>query len=316
MTAKKTYLISSLSLFIVVLFTFISKYTLNAVFTNTVFSADDYVWIRQIIIMYVISIPAGLGMLCFLPRAVPEKRSLRFSEFIRFTLACYPLLVVGSLLGRLLSMIFTLGKGLFDPMTDLMLSNKSPLMYIVAIIIAPVFEELLFRKFLIDRTVKYGEKTAILFSALSFGLFHANLSQIFFAAAAGLVFAYVYVRTGKIRYTIFMHMIINAISSVTTAIISNTVDIKALMSSLWSGNLPELSSLLVPMLVVFAVSAVTNGLTAAGIVMLVKTIRRLKFNQAEFEIQKGEIINTVYLNVGFIAFAAYCLIKTVLNLMG
>lgn len=316
MTAKKTYLISSLSLFIVVLFTFISKYTLNAVFTNTVFSADDYVWIRQIIIMYVISIPAGLGMLCFLPRAVPEKRSLSASEFIRFTLTCYPLLVVGSLLGRLLSMIFTLGKGLFDPMTDLMLSNKSPLMYIVAIIMAPVFEELLFRKFLIDRTVKYGEKTAILFSALSFGLFHANLSQIFFAAAAGLVFAYVYVRTGKIRYTIFMHMIINAISSVTTAIISNTVDIKALMSSLRSGNLPELSSLLVPMLVVFAVSAVTNGLTAAGIVMLVKTIRRLKFNQAEFEIQKGEIINTVYLNVGFIAFAAYCLIKTVLNLMG
>lgn len=316
MTAKKTYLLSSLSLVVTVLLVLASKYALRFAFGNAYADSDHFVWIKQIIIMYLIAIPAGIGVMCFIPRSAPEKHTLKFAEFIRFTLACYPLIVAGSLLGKILTVIFTLGKSLLDPMQELMLENGSPLMYLTTIILAPVCEELLFRKFLIDGTVRYGEKAAILFSAVTFGLFHANLSQIFYAAAAGLVFAYVYVRTGKIRYTIFMHMIINAMGSLSSFILSRAVNVKELISAILNGGRLELSSYAVPMLIAFSLSAVLNAVIAVGVVMLVKTLKRLKFEHAEYELQKGEIINTVYLNVGFIVFSAYCLIKTVINLMG
>lgn len=36
---------------------------------------------------------------------------------------------------------------------------------------------LLFRKFLLDRVVDYGEAVAVILSGVMFGLYHANLSQ-------------------------------------------------------------------------------------------------------------------------------------------
>ena len=77
-------------------------------------------------------------------------------------------------------------------------------------------EELIFRKFLIDRTYRYGEWTAILTSGLMFGLSHGNLAQFFFTTLIGGLLAYIYIRTGKIWYTIALHMTLNLATSVVT----------------------------------------------------------------------------------------------------
>ena len=45
---------------------------------------------------------------------------------------------------------------------------------LTSVIIAPVMEELVFRKYLVDRLVPYGQKTAVVLSGLFFGLFHGN----------------------------------------------------------------------------------------------------------------------------------------------
>ena len=58
---------------------------------------------------------------------------------------------------------------------------------------APVVEEFIFRKFLIDRVYRYGEWVAILTSGLMFGLFHENLAQFFFATLIGCFFAFFYI---------------------------------------------------------------------------------------------------------------------------
>ena len=68
-----------------------------------------------------------------------------------------------------------------------------------------ILEEFIFRKMVIDRIWQYGEKIAVVTSALIFALFHINLFQFFYALGIGLIFAYVYLRTGKLRYTIIMH---------------------------------------------------------------------------------------------------------------
>lgn len=85
-------------------------------------------------------------------------------------------------------------------------------------ILGPLMEELIFRKTIIDNFSKYGMGAAILVSSVTFGLFHGNVSQCFMAMALGAVFAYVYSLTGKIWYSVAMHIIVNVYNIVTAMI--------------------------------------------------------------------------------------------------
>lgn len=84
-------------------------------------------------------------------------------------------------------------------------------------IVAPFGEEFIFRKLLIDRTHKYGGTVSIFLSALMFGLMHANFYQFFYAFLLGLLLGYVYYSTGKLRYSVALHVAINFVGSVVTS---------------------------------------------------------------------------------------------------
>ena len=93
-------------------------------------------------------------------------------------------------------------------------SNINPLTIILIMVVcAPIMEELMFRKLLIDRTYKYGEGMSIVFSGLVFGLFHGNLNQFIYAFFIGIFFGFIYVKTKNVIHTIILHMIINFIGS-------------------------------------------------------------------------------------------------------
>ena len=80
-------------------------------------------------------------------------------------------------------------------------------------VLAPLAEELLFRKALLDRLKPYGEGFAILASALLFALVHGNLFQMLYAFAVGGFFGYVALRTGGVRWTIPLHAGVNFVSA-------------------------------------------------------------------------------------------------------
>ena len=105
---------------------------------------------------------------------------------------------------------------------------------LVMVILAPVLEEYIFRKLLIDRLSKYGELTAMLFSATVFGLFHMNFFQFFYAFGLGLLFAYIYTRTRNLLYPVLLHMIINFQGSVLAPWLLSSVDLE-LITALESG---------------------------------------------------------------------------------
>lgn len=95
----------------------------------------------------------------------------------------------------------------------LMQMNSSPLAtFLFACVLAPVGEEFLFRKLLYDKIGGYGVRTYVLVGAFLFALFHANLSQLLYAFVLGAVFCYIYAHTGKLRYTILLHIAINTIA--------------------------------------------------------------------------------------------------------
>ena len=72
-----------------------------------------------------------------------------------------------------------------------------------------IFEELFFRKAVIDFSLKYGKKFALIFSALLFGILHMNLSQGLFAFIVGIIFGAIYLYTKDIKFTMFIHFINN-----------------------------------------------------------------------------------------------------------
>ena len=85
-------------------------------------------------------------------------------------------------------------------------------MFLYAGVFAPVFEELIFRGFVMQSLKPYGKKFAILGSAILFGLFHGNLFQSPYALLVGLVFGYAAMEY-SIGWSMLLHMINNLVLS-------------------------------------------------------------------------------------------------------
>jgi membrane protease YdiL (CAAX protease family) len=94
------------------------------------------------------------------------------------------------------------------------------MMFLFMVLIAPICEELIFRRILFRRLLPMGENFAILMSALAFSLFHCNLFQAVYAFALGVLFGCVIVKTGRLRYTVALHMILNFLGSVVVVLVT------------------------------------------------------------------------------------------------
>ena len=81
--------------------------------------------------------------------------------------------------------------------------------FIHLVILPPLLEETLMRKYILGMMMPYGKSGAVLFSAIVFALFHANLMQIPFALLCGGVFGYFTVKTGSIAFAVLMHFLNN-----------------------------------------------------------------------------------------------------------
>ena len=83
-------------------------------------------------------------------------------------------------------------------------------MFLYACILGPISEELLFRGVVLRTMRPWGKQTAILVSAVVFGLFHGNVAQIPFAFAVGMVLGYVTVEY-SITWAIVLHIFNNLV---------------------------------------------------------------------------------------------------------
>lgn len=314
LTPKKSFSRLGLALFIVLAVTVVLQAAAGAVVTAASFEADVpswVLWLANFLPLYAIAIPIGVAVMKKVPAQRAETSSLGARRFLRVLIVCFPIMYIGNLIGTLLSAALSGGQAA-NPLQT-MVGDESWLRFLVIPILAPIFEEYLFRKQLIDRSVKYGEKNAMVFSALCFGLFHMNLFQFFYAFGLGLVFAYVYIRTRKLRYTVILHILINFLGSVFAPWLMGKADFAA-VSQL---DPADMAGAVTPWTVAFMLYALLLvGLSVAGIVILLRSRRSLVFERAEEELEKGERFRTVYVNVGFILFLLICLAVIVLNLLG
>ena len=199
------------------------------------------------------------------------------------------------------------GEAINNPVQDIIASSKLWIIFIATVIIAPIGEELVFRRLVIDRTRRYGEGIAILVSALAFALFHMNLYQFFYAFLLGALFALIYVKTGRLIYTILLHAIVNFNGSVVALKI---LEISEKLTTLDVTNIPydEIIPLALGIVALLLYSVLIFGSLIGSIVILCTSIRKIRLEKAEGGAR-------ILLQPTLIVFAALCLIMTVLTMI-
>lgn len=274
-----------------------------------------YTWVVTYLPQVLIGAPVCLLMLR--TKEPPEQFGEKFGagHYVLVIIMCITVMYIGNILGALITGIFGAGNVLLPIVAN---SNIWATL-LFAVIFAPIVEELIFRRAVINRLRKYGDKTAILVSALLFALAHGNLSQFFYALGLGILFGYVYARTGKLRYSIGLHMTINFLGTFMGSLILrsaqeinlgalskvNAFDTEAVLRIV-GAHMGQLVAIGLYYIVIF-------GLVIAGLVLLIVRRKKVVLSEGSEIISKGRR-KPIFCNVGMICYFAVCVIVIVASL--
>jgi membrane protease YdiL (CAAX protease family) len=172
--------------------------------------------------LYILGMPAFLLVL----RTIPEgPKTPRYRPPLgpwRFLLALACCLGLGYAV-NLVTGFITMGlqwlanpgaQDVTNSLQELVLAGGPLPALVFAVALPAVGEEFLFRHMLWRKLRGSGELTTILFSALCFGLFHANLSQVPYTFVIGAILGWLYVVFGKLWLTMLAHFIVNLLGAV------------------------------------------------------------------------------------------------------
>ena len=142
-------------------------------------------------------------------KVLARGRAMEFKDFmilLMLTIGCQLAASVGAiLLELLLSAIDLSAQASIESATS---QPDTFSMFLYVGVFAPVFEELIFRGFVMQNLKPFGKKFAILGAAILFGLFHGNLFQSPYALLVGLVLGY-----AAMEYSIFWAMLLHMINN-------------------------------------------------------------------------------------------------------
>lgn len=227
-----------------------------------------------------------------LPVTKIEKRPMKIGQLLLLIMMMYGLTQVGSLMGMPIHLaLTTIGSLTADnedaaaELSNNLVFSSGTVIRIISIGILPaIFEELLFRKFLIDRTIRHGEFISCAMSGIMFGLWHGNFQQFFFAFFIGVLFAFVYIRTGNIIYTMIMHASMNLVTSTVTVELFNAL-MKSMGIDMATGNINTdiddsviIKSVLPMLLLLLLWIGLLVSFQIVGFIMLI--VKRKKFKLA------------------------------------
>lgn len=191
-------------------------------------------WIGQdawMVLCIIFMYPLAFFLYWLILQTVPKARQtwtcpMGTGHFLGWFVICMGGVYFGSLIGQFLMTIVSVitGETMVNQVEEMIMDMSLWAVILSAVILAPIMEELIFRKLVLDRLAGYGPAVAMSVSALVFGLAHGNFYQFFYAFLLGLIFAYIYLRTGKVRYSMMLHMMVNFCGSVIPILLMRVAD--------------------------------------------------------------------------------------------
>lgn len=239
---------------------------------------------------YILPFPIFIYLMHKLKPEKIEKKSLTIKKFFIYLCITITLTWIGNVLGNIITLLIghMMSNHVVNPIQQVIENSNVYINIIILSIVAPIFEEIFFRKLLIDRTIKYGATLSIILSATLFGLFHGNLNQFFYTFFIGGFFAYVYIKTGKIIYPIILHAIINFSGSVIS-----TIFIQALR------NIRAFNPLDITIVATYGIF--TISVLIIGLYTILTNYKKISLKEIYLE----KPAKTVLLNAGMILFVLF-----------
>ena len=176
-----------------------------------------YMWLITVVSLYLTAFPIYLHLMKSIPDFdISCEKKYNVKEMIMLIFICMAAAYVFNIVSLLINALigYLKGSAVINPIETAVFSSNVLYTLIVACIMAPVVEEIMFRKIMINKLVGYDERLAIIVSAFAFALFHGNLYQLLYAFVLGIIFAYITVKSGTIKYAIILHITVNTFGSV------------------------------------------------------------------------------------------------------
>ncbi len=256
--------------------------------------------------MYLIGMPVLILLVKTTPAQKIEPHPMKPGHFVIAAIMCFGAVYLTNIIGIIITTVIGMLKG-SSVQNELANVTESVSLWMIALIMvicAPIIEEYVFRKLIVERTIRYGEGVAVLLSGLMFGLFHGNLNQFIYAFVLGMFLAFLYVKTGKLKITIALHMMINFMGGLVTSVLTRFVPLDEYEEIMDRMDMPALMNYVNENMaglvaygafMIFVLVCIIAGLVLF-IVFLAK--RKFTFAQGQVVIPKGEKFHTVCLNLG------------------
>ncbi len=269
----------------------------------------------------------------FVLRTVPEEgyqKKISFGEFIKIFCICFSVSHIANLITTICLTYWSAftGNEVVNNLEEILSMTDPWVIFFSVGILAPLLEELLFRKFLIDRMRKYGEVVAILVSAGLFALFHQDFVQLAYAFVAGVMLGYLYCRTGNYWLTVLIHSLFNIISGVLPALLVTDIlavsqEITALESALVKAQTyDEMYNLIYPIISEYSMSILLYGVyclflgvvNIAGFILLIIGFRKYRAEKGTVALSAADKIKAIFINPGMLTALIFLGILTISSL--
>ncbi len=284
---------------------------------------ESWAAFMQIIIpTYCIGFPVLYLLVRKMPKVEIEKKNMSFWKIVLTVIIgsgiCGVGMIVGTVVSEMITMPFGVSASDNNALSNMMMQSSAFWRILTVGILAPIVEELLFRKLLIDRMIKYGEFAVVMMSGIMFGLFHGNFAQFFFATGLGMLFAFIYARTGKVWYTIILHMVVNLSTSVVTTPLAMKVlehmDVINKISELSTKPYELMAYLEQPeimevygVMMIYACWMLFLGVCAlAGVILFFVFLKKFKLKANPMGVKNGTTYGKCFFNWGMILFVLCC----------
>ena len=277
----------------------------------------------SIIASYAIALPIFLAISKPLPKVSPFKAKMNLKNWFGGFCIAMLLFSVGGYISNviLISIESMMNITTSNPVGEMVEQSSIWQTIILSVILAPILEELLFRKIVCDRLLPLGEGYAIFVSAAIFGLIHGNFYQFAYAFLVGMFFAFIYVKTGKLIYSTVYHILLNFIGMVVSTWIVNMIDIETLNKLLESGvfdmNDPATAALMESMYILLAYEAVIMAFYVIGLVLIFKARKKnlIRLESGLLPPPKQHRFGNIFLTTGVASAIALFVFTFVLSLI-
>lgn len=244
-----------------------------------------------------------------MPSHAPQRNPFKASHEVMFFFITISAMFAGNIISTVIAGLLTSGQAQNNLVDIVSKQEIVPIVYTA--LIAPVVEELIFRKLLLDKLSVYGEKWAIIFGALCFAMFHFNIYQIIYTFCMGLIMGYIYIKSGNIINTIILHIAVNILGGTIAPMALGALDQKSLMEItelLDQGKeIPEaLINAVLPGLLIYGIYMIIYfAIVITGIILFIVNCKKFRTERSELLPTAKEGVPAIAANAGMIVFFVF-----------